>query len=77
MAIMSHPFVADIIADLEPDFSFPLLVDSEGEGPRVYGSPLPIYPRNVVIDRHGVIVHEDNAGNLDAAQAAIEAAFAE
>lgn len=69
------PFVTDAIAKLEAVISFPLLMDFDNEGQALFGSPHPSYPRNVVLDRSGAIVHWDLDGNLHRVEAAIEAAL--
>ncbi len=75
VAAMNYPYVDDAIAELEDRFTFPLLMDIDSESMRVFGSALPIYPRNIVIGRDGTVVHADNASNLDAVEVAIEAAL--
>ena len=74
---MCDPFVSDFIAALEDDISYPLLVDVDSETQAAFGSPVAIYPRNVVLGRDGRIVHADNDLNLDRATAAIQAALDE
>lgn len=75
LAVLYDPFVRDSIAQLETQISFPLLMDIDNEGQAVFGSPLPSYPRNLVLDREGNIVHWDLDGNLFQVEAAIEAAL--
>ena len=67
--------MAGFIADLEAVITFPVLIDVDNEGQAIFGSPHPSYPRNVVIDPTGKIVHWDLDGNLERVSEAIEAAL--
>ncbi|TPV93517.1 MAG: hypothetical protein B7733_20310 [Myxococcales bacterium FL481] len=77
VALMAENRISDNIAELDAVVNFPVVMDLDREGQRVLGEALPSFPRTVVLDRDGTVLHADTELNLDQAEAVIEAALSD